>query len=53
MAVNAHWEDHDFELPILPEGYKWELVLESGGYGYDGSGRICLKSRSTAILKAN
>ncbi|WP_022762429.1 glycogen debranching protein GlgX [Butyrivibrio sp. AD3002] len=53
VAVNAHWEDHDFELPILPEGYKWELVLESGGYGYDGSGRICLKNRSTAILKAN
>ncbi len=52
IAVNAHWEDHDFELPVIPDVYKWKLVLESGDHGYDGGSHIVLKSRSTALLLA-
>jgi len=29
-AVNAFWEDKDFELPIIPEGMKWKKLLYSG-----------------------
>ncbi|MBO5503825.1 MAG: glycogen debranching protein GlgX [Lachnospiraceae bacterium] len=30
VAVNAHWEEHTFELPIVPKGYRWYLSAESG-----------------------
>ncbi len=27
IALNMHWEEHDFALPKLPKGLKWELLL--------------------------
>ncbi len=32
VAVNAHWEAHNFELPIIPEGYSWYLSFDSEGF---------------------
>ena len=29
IAVNAHWEEHVYELPRLPEGMEWEIRLRS------------------------
>ncbi len=29
VAVNAHWEEHYFELPVIPEGYKWNVYCRS------------------------
>ena len=29
VAVNAHWEEHSFELPIIPDGYEWKVYLRS------------------------
>ena len=29
IAVNAHWEEHSFELPIIPEGMSWKVVVRS------------------------
>ena len=52
VAVNAFWEDQTFQLPIIPEGYSWKVVLKSSDYGYDGNNSITLSSRSTAILIA-
>ena len=52
IAVNAYWEDHTFNLPIIPDGYTWKLVLESSISGYKGENSIRLGSRSTAILIA-
>lgn len=31
VAVNAHWEDHTFILPIIPASMKWHLVADSNG----------------------
>ncbi|MEV7418426.1 glycogen debranching protein GlgX [Streptomyces sp. NPDC089919] len=29
VAVNAHWEAHDLELPTLPEGEAWHLFADT------------------------
>ncbi len=60
VAVNAHWEGHDFELPIVPEGFKWHLSFDSNGVcteaGKDeiikDQSRIYLGPRSTIVLTA-
>ena len=31
IMVNAHWEEHDFSLPDLPEGCSWSIVCHSKG----------------------
>ncbi len=53
VIVNAHWEGHDFELPVIPEGYKWKLVVDSSNSGYNSDGHKFMNPRSTAILAAN
>ncbi|MFI0241400.1 glycogen debranching protein GlgX [Streptomyces sp. NPDC016845] len=30
VAVNAHWEAHDLELPALPDGQRWHLFADTG-----------------------
>ena len=30
VAVNMHWEDHEFALPKLPKNKKWEVLMETG-----------------------
>ena len=32
VAVNAHWEEHWFEIPVLPEEYRWRLSFNTEGY---------------------
>jgi glycogen operon protein len=57
IAVNAHWEEHIYELPIIPEGMSWKLIARSDAAG-DGRmdanvtvpGRITMGPRSTAVL---
>lgn len=29
IAVNTHWEQHTFRLPIVPKGYIWYLVSDT------------------------
>ncbi len=29
IAVNMHWEGHDFALPRLPKGQVWRKVLDT------------------------
>ena len=58
VAVNAHWEEHTFTLPVLPEGMKWTLSCESYGASYapgkekglSDQERLTLGERSTAVL---
>ena len=59
IAVNAHWEPHDFELPIVPEGFTWRLAFASAGVSTDAGqeqpldhSTIPLGSRSAAVLIA-
>ena len=58
IAVNAHWEEHRFELPVIPEGYEWRLAFE--GYGFssepgkekrlEDQAGITIGARSTAVI---
>ncbi|MCR5544233.1 MAG: glycogen debranching protein GlgX [Eubacterium sp.] len=58
VAVNAHWEEHLFELPILPNGSSWKLAFDSTGFSSDAGKEkkladqsgINLKPRSTVVL---
>ncbi len=58
IAVNAHWEEHRFGLPELPDGFEWKLVCEAYGFSADPGGEkrledqrgIMLGARTTAIL---
>ena len=58
VAVNAHWEEHCFELPILPEAFNWYLAFEAYGTASEPgkekrlpSGNILtLGPRTTAVL---
>ncbi len=50
IAVNAHWEEHVFELPVIPEGYSWSLALGSGDTGISDAASVRLMPRSTAVL---
>ncbi len=61
VAVNAHWEGHEFELPIVPQGYRWKVVINSydgeaeddSEHGASKSGReLAVMPRSTAVLIA-
>lgn len=29
VALNMHWEAHEFAMPRLPKGMKWELLLQT------------------------
>lgn len=29
MAFNMHWEEHRFELPVLPKGKKWKVIIDT------------------------
>ena len=58
VAVNAHWEEHRFSLPVLPEGFRWRIAFEAYGVWsepgaaklhHDQTG-INLGPRTTAVL---
>ena len=59
VAVNAHWEDHRFTFPIVPEGFGWHLAFSSDGFSCDPGTEtpweedgITLGARTTAVLIA-
>lgn len=61
VAVNAHWEEHRFSLPVLPEGFQWRLAFEAYGVRsepgeekiHDDQTGIKLGPRTTAVLIGN
>ena len=56
IAVNAHWEAHRFELPVIPEGMTWRVLLrsdreeKSGGEAGPDIRSLRLGPRSSAVL---
>ena len=58
VMVKAHWEEHRFTLPIIPDGYSWYMVSQSGAHSFtpgkekkmDGATELELGGRSTVIL---
>ena len=55
-GVNAHWEEHTLELPIIPEGFVWRRYLYSADEDHNKhpgeSGSITLMPRSVMIVIA-
>ena len=35
LAINAHWEAHDLELPVLPNGCQWRVFADTGASSPD------------------
>jgi isoamylase len=35
VAVNAHWESHDLELPGLADGVRWHLFADTAAAAPD------------------
>ncbi len=54
VIFNAHWEEHIFNLPIIPAGFRWERVVSSfhmeDEIGFDS---ITIPPRSSCIIIAN
>ena len=58
VAVNAHWEEHRFSLPVLPASFVWHLAFEAYGVSSDPGKEspcgdfsgITLGPRTTAVL---
>ena len=34
VMINAHWEAHSYQLPIIPAGMSWHLLCRSSGASY-------------------
>ena len=54
-ACNTHWEEHTLELPVIPDGMKWHIVLYTADDEMKQCGkilqdRVTLMPRSCAIL---
>ena len=60
IAVNAHWEEHGFEFPVIPEKMSWYTAFDSNGFHSEPGNEkrssdqhtVTLGPRSTAILIA-
>ena len=58
VMVNAYWESMHYELPVIPDGFRWKKAFDSSG-NFEALGRIkeltdqtgiTLGARSTMIL---
>ena len=53
LAVNAHWEDHAFRLPIIPAGFSWRKEAASSESGrITETGEAYVPARSVMLLAA-
>ncbi len=51
LAVNAHWEDHAFRLPVIPAGFSWRTEAASSRYGrITDIGEAFVPARSVLLL---
>lgn len=55
IGMNMHWESHHVELPLMPEGYHWEIAVNTAWNQnvcvYDNN-HIWMEERSVVILEA-
>jgi len=56
IAANLHWTAHEFAVPTLPNGYKWEVYASTDtskvGVSDDSHPSIEVKERSITIMLA-
>ncbi len=54
-GINEHWEEHSLELPIIPSGMEWKVVVNSQDKTGEMSGqvikdKVTLQPRSSIVL---
>lgn len=58
IAINMHWVKHDFALPKLPRGVKWERIFDTAsleekqGKALSSSKKLSVNDRSIQVLLA-
>ncbi len=53
VIFNMHWEEHAFDLPMLPVGLSWEVAMSSYGGEVVEEGRtIKVDQRTVVLLKS-
>lgn len=52
IAYNMHWEAHQFALPSLPGGYRWEVIADTDSETEEMANvnQIDVKPRSVKVL---
>ena len=50
LAINAHWEDHVFRLPVIPAGFEWHTEAASSPYSRITETGAFLPARSVMLL---
>ena len=50
LAINAHWEDHVFRLPIIPAGFEWQTEAVTSPYGRMTETGVYVPARSVMLL---
>lgn len=59
IAYNMHWEEHSFDLPVLPKEKKWKVILDTNEVDSDVSkiekneeiNQYVVKARSIVIFE--
>ena len=52
VAVNAHWEEHTYELPVIPDGLSWKTRADTSGACRILDSAAVLPPRTTLLLAA-
>jgi isoamylase len=64
VAMNMHWEDHDFALPVPPDGTRWHVAVDTARPApddirdqgqelpLDASEAVAVQARSVVVLIA-
>lgn len=54
FAINMHWEQHEFDLPKLPDGKKWTCIIDTSGDSNKSEVKIIdEKSKNTTYMVAS
>ena len=59
IAYNMHWEEHTFDLPVLPKEKKWKAIFDTNEVDSDvskveekqGISQYVVKARSVVIFE--
>ena len=55
LAVNAHWEAHEYSLPIIPKNMHWHCAADSSGKARQSiqNNRLTVGPRSIVLLSTS
>jgi len=52
VLVNAHWESHDYELPVIPAGLRWFVAADTfaGTAAVPGKEKVLKKTERVTLM---